>query len=406
MGRHRKLPSEKYGRCHFSVPLREHACACFKDSHFDACGYNLKSIRDYESDAAGRVKDTVWESAYQSFIRGLPSKQRIPCPRNTSYKNYYDLVNKWYDSWDEGESCARGSKGSDRVPLEVLYRIARLVAEGVEGEEGSWVYFEDINEACERVPELRLILSEYSLRPATVFNLLVRKHKLVLFNRPDERDRHARSTLEKRQMCSQIWAGTRPWRTITSPTRSAAPLHINFEWDWYSHFTFMIDAIIFEDSVPAKAPRSQRVFTLNDTTYPPHLLPPKPRIDSTNRAMFYVVLHPHEGVVLGPDLVYTGSKVSEALKGKKDEMLKDWCACCDACRLFKTAYMFYSCLKVGHMCRCWLDLLEGTEQLALLNAQACYRHIEKKHYLVRPCYQTTSWWHLDCLLQSQMLAEH
>jgi hypothetical protein len=87
----------------------------------------------------------------------------------------------------------------------------------------------------------------------------------------------------------------------------------------------MLDAVSFEDCEAGTAFKSAKVYTLNEATYPPHLLPPKQRIDATNRAMFYVVLHPHEGAILGPELVYTGSRVAQADKSKKDDILKPWC---------------------------------------------------------------------------------
>jgi hypothetical protein len=89
----------------------------------------------------------------------------------------------------------------------------------------------------------------------------------------------------------------------------------------------MLDAVAFEDSEVAPKAEEKKCYTLDHETYPPHLLPRKPRIDSTNRVMVYVVLHPHEGIVVGPDIMFTGSKVQESQKEHKDEILKEWCAC-------------------------------------------------------------------------------
>jgi hypothetical protein len=40
--------------------------------------------------------------------------------------------------------------------------------------------------------------------------------------------------------------------------------------------------------------------------------------------MLYVVLHPEVGVVCGPDLVFTGSKVAQVSQKDKGEVLKPW----------------------------------------------------------------------------------
>lgn len=313
--------------------------------------------------------------------------QARPLPRGVTYKNYKDLVRKWYDSWDHGCDCTRESGRCSHVPHDALYHMASLIAAGTEGEEGSWAHFETLDEAFESSEELRNLMSLYHLRSCTVHNLLVRKHRLLKYKKADQRSKHAKSTLLRRQACSAVWAGTKPWLTITTGTRAEANIDVRFEWSWYSNFTFMIDATFFEDGEAASAAAAKRVYSLNEETYPPHLLPPSPRIDATHRAMFYIVLHPHEGVIVGPDLVYTGSKVSEAQKHMKDELLKQWCASC-----FKDVYIL-ECLCVSEldgalMYRCWLDRLEASPDMAQLDDAAGYPHWQKEHFLVRYHYKS------------------
>jgi len=85
----------------------------------------------------------------------------------------------------------------------------------------------------------------------------------------------------------------------------------------------MIDAISFEDS-DAPSSRSTRSYTLRHEIPPPTIVEPKERIDAMNHVMGYTVLHPHEGVICGPDVVFTGRKVPEVHKAKKAQILEKW----------------------------------------------------------------------------------
>ena len=326
MGKHVRPRSERFGRCHFSSEMRKRACSCFKDRHFSCHHYDVRSIRHYKGHGVRGRRDPVWSAAYASFVQGFPTHQQARLPRAVSYKNFKDLVMKWYDSWDRGCDCTRGCERGSHVQHDVLFRLASLVSTGIEQGEGSWKHYEDIRDAADACPELSDLMAKYDLLPTTVHNLLVNKYELLKYTRPDVREKHAPSTHMKRQACSAIWGGRKPWLTLTSATRCQSRIDVYFEWDWYSHFTFMIDAVTFEDSEPAFSAEERKCYTLNGEHYPPHLIPRKPRIDSTNRAMFYIVLHPHEGVILGPDLMLTGSRVQESHKLDKDQIMKEWCA--------------------------------------------------------------------------------
>jgi hypothetical protein len=158
-------------------------------------------------------------------------------------------------------------------------------------------------------------MEEYKPSATTRHKLLVHIHKLIKHKKADERPKYSKTTLQKRQYCSAIWRGEVLWLHRTAaPTRSGEPVPVKLEWDWYSHFTFMIDAVSFEDTGSSSS-KSKNVYTINELTFPPALYEQVKCIDSTSRDMFYVVLPAHEGVVCGLDLVFTGSKVPESQGG-------------------------------------------------------------------------------------------
>jgi hypothetical protein len=325
MGAHPKPASAAHGKCHFLPTMRKRACSWFKAAHFKIYEYDLGSISEYRGKSRGQKRDVVWEEAFKLFVSGQSEYERNALPRQTTYKSYKDLVVKWYDAWERGLDCVRSSHHDANVTYDQLIHLATLLATGHEGDDGSWSHYESVSDAREACAELKSKMEEYKLSATTLHNLLVHKHKLLKQKKADERPKHSKTTLQKRQYCSALWRGEIPWlHSTAAPTRSGEPVPVKFEWDWYSHFTFMIDAVSFEDGGLSSS-KSKNVYSINKLTFPPALYEQVKRIDSTSRAMFYVVLHAHEGVVCGPDLVFTGSKVPETEKASKASILKNWC---------------------------------------------------------------------------------
>lgn len=324
MGAHPKPASAAHGKCHFTPALRMRASSCFKILHHMKYGYDLLSIVDYRGKSKGNQRDVVWDGAFKMFVHGQSQHERDALPRVITYKNYKDCVVKWYDAWDRGLDCVRASLRGANVSYEQLCHLATVLATGNEGEDGSWSHFRSIREARDECEELSSMMDDYKLSESTLHHLLVHKYKLLKYTKADERDKHAASTLLKRQRCSDIWRGAEAWLHSRLPTRAGESVPVYFEWDWYSNFTFMLDAVSFEDGCSSSS-KSKHAYSLNKRTFPPALYEQVKRIDSTSRAMYYVVLHPHEGVVCGPDLMFTGSKVPESRKANKSEILKNWC---------------------------------------------------------------------------------
>ena len=99
-----------------------------------------------------------------------------------------------------------------------------------------------------------------------------------------------------------------PWLYVTNCTRSEADVPEYFDWEYYFNFTFMIDACSFEDGPGSGVTKSK--FIVN-----------------SSKLMYYTVIHPQGGVICGPDLVYTGSKVPVSRSDDKAKILTDWCVC-------------------------------------------------------------------------------
>jgi hypothetical protein len=315
MRAHPKPASATYGKCHFLPTMRKRGRSCFKTMHAMTYSYNVGSISEYRGKTRGQQRDVVWEGAFKLFVLWQSEHERDALPRQTTYKSLKDLVVKWYDAWNRGLDCVRSSHQDAHVTYDQLLHLATLLATGHDGDDGSWSHYEIFNDAREACAELKSKMEECKPSATTLHKLLVHIHKLLKHKKADGRSKHWKKTLQKRQYCSAIWRGEVPWLHRTAaPTRSGEPVRLKLEWDWYSHFTFMIDAVSFEDSGSSSS-KSKNVYSINEFTFPPALYEQVKHIDSTGRGMFYVVLPAHEGVVCGPDLVFTGSKVHESQQG-------------------------------------------------------------------------------------------
>lgn len=152
----KRKPKDPRGpKCHFKPWMRVRACSCFKAAHVDLHRYDIGSIRDYTGRAvAGGSRDPTWDAAFESFVNSQSAHEKKEIPRKTTYKNYKDLVKKWYDTWQAGSSCERASARGSHVRTEELIRIAQLVSQGTEGADGSWSHFSSIIQAADECQEL------------------------------------------------------------------------------------------------------------------------------------------------------------------------------------------------------------------------------------------------------------
>lgn len=319
-------PKSNSGRSHFSEAQHDEACAFFSSAFKNKRGRS-PSIADISGPTAlskkGRSGDPVWREAFEGFLLAQRKEHRLI----TNKKQYRNVVRAWVKRFGERAFMGRIGAGRACALSAAEVQLAARVLGSPIVEADSCRYFETIPDciaSSEHGHRLQDLVDRKGISPLSLHRLLVHKLKVLTFNKCDVRDELPESTLHQRRKCADVWAGRATWLENPSVTRGGPPMKVYFKWKYYFEFTFMIDAISFEDGVHSGG-HNQRVYKLVDTTFAPQLACKKKSIATSSKMMFYVLIHRHGGIVGGPWLMYSGSRVSHTQAAHKGAILAPWC---------------------------------------------------------------------------------
>lgn len=322
-------PKCNSGRSHWSEEQRANACSFYRAA-FKRHYRNHPSKRDRSPTAEdladalrGRCGDPVWSAAWHDYQLAQRKSEHRPL---TSMRQYQKTVRAWLTRYSCGEGTSRG--GTDRLcPLSQseLDLAERALSTPIKVGD-SCIYFQTVGQCIEQSPlgpKLQELLARKNLRPQTLHRLLVKDLHILAYKKCDMREELAQTTLLQRRKTADVWARRKPWLFRSSPTRSNH-LPVFFDWEWYFDYTFMIDAVSFEDGILSGG-SSPNVYQSISNRYGPQLLKRKKGIASTSKMMFYVMIHRHGGIIAGPSLVFSGSKVPQHMATQKASILAPWC---------------------------------------------------------------------------------
>ena len=318
MGAHKKEKSKLKG--HFDDELRRHACSSFKSAHVTVRNRIPDKKRLRVGKKASGVPDAVWSKAIENFEAGKPSSSAGQ--RKVERRSFKKIVERWYNRWDEGKACLRVCKSGCVLSESEIELAVRVI--GTPKQQGkSWVHFETIQQAIKSdgAAALRDVLQRKQLTASTLHKLLVDDLKRLNHNVADRRPRLPPGTLASRERAAEVWGRRAPWLTL--PVQGAI-VSTYFDWEFYFNFTFMIDACSFEDGPGLGKAKSKKVYSIPGKLWGPELDEPEQTIAKGTKLMVYVVIHPHGGLIVGPDLVITGSKVPASDSNQKNSILTEW----------------------------------------------------------------------------------
>jgi hypothetical protein len=113
-------------------------------------------------------------------------------------------------------------------------------------------------------------------------------------------------------------------------------------------------------------------------------------VDTTTQLMFYVMLHPRGGIIAGPSLMHSGSRVPQAQVSQKFTKLEPWCVPSiqqqSGCETLVCSALSILGLGVISLvvCRLWLEKLRRSGRLAAVEASLGYKVRRKEEYKVLP----------------------
>lgn len=335
----RPVPRDRRGTCHFSPETCERACACFFSAYDDEYGKNPDKcgLPTFESGCKG---DRLISTAYQRFMRqhsrdGKLISQNRGCTR----KAYVHLLHDHWDSYSRDRKCPRKSrKKGINLTDEEGREMARLLGTPVNNN-GSYERYQNIDEAIKRNQRIRN-LAEKSNATCSMLHTWLTELVPALRLAPDDcAPKHCASTLKKRQHCAAVLRGESPWieralsyscRRVSMPNGPAEKMPVMWQHEWFGPHTYMLDATTFLNKQGAASEPHGCVYTLTDEVFPPRLVRADKRISQATSIMVYCVIHKHLGLVVGPDIMFTGTKLPQSKKDKEEQFaqagVKTWYA--------------------------------------------------------------------------------
>lgn len=326
---------------HFPPHLREAACEALFQSYLSHHKIRWDNRVLPELDR-GPTGDAVLTAAYNAFMAAHSRNGLlIGHPRPCSRKAYRQLLYRHFNAWARTRRCpSRSRKKPVSLSAEEVRELARELATPMR-EGNSYIRFTSLADAASCRPRVRALMLKSG---ATELKL----HKWLLANVPELKykpeDRApvlAPSTLQKREILADILAQRRPWFTRLSHRARLAVesgsadtdclfhnasdphelVNVFFEPDFYSQFTFVIDAACFTDE-QGDMHDHPMCYSSSEDVFPPHLVPGDPPVSRTRSIMVYCIIHKWGGMICGPDVICTGTKLEKSSL-PKDQQLRE-----------------------------------------------------------------------------------
>lgn len=278
--------------------------------------------------AQGTSKLRVGSSRDGPVARGLQLFKKLTfadpgdaaTAQNMDKQKYNQLINTWAKGYFDGTNreCKRRRTPPAGLSAAQKKELCYLLSTPEPTDHGprAWRSLEEALESHPKKERILELVTAAGMSHETLIKDLMATGRLTR-TFADKVPALAPRTRSKRQQCAAIWRGEVPWLGV-EPGKLPQPWTIEFElgvataiwftepWNIFRYFTFIIDASSKTDE---EGPSHKKVKAFYD---PLRIFPPEEtRRDQSGtdarKIMWYIVIHPILGLVVGPDFMYWGS---------------------------------------------------------------------------------------------------
>ena len=333
-------------RKHYDKAIIKAVVDAVRNNMGDVKWDQLKAGRQvrHKRGCAGDSELTLARAAFARAMKDHPQFNRV------TPKVFVDLARRWGPRYH-----AVGEKGIEtvrvreaRLSIEDLETAANILGTPYNDDEDDPHYWRSahdcLNTEHPQQAQFKEIFEKSKFKTSAGFEktLLAKCSHIIVKKKADIRDKLCKDTAKSRRDCSDVWGHRKAWRKRTRSdmesegegvrTRAAEAEQTEEElmWDWefYKRFTFMIDATTFDDK-PVTRRNYQRAIMLKNLIHPPEVQKAPPSLNNSTSIMVYTIIHPHLGVVLGPEVMYTGSTTkagnNQGGKSRHTSEFPYWC---------------------------------------------------------------------------------
>lgn len=315
------VPSDPRGTAHFTEKTKICACQCYFDAYYEIYKVRLDHC-PLPKLVTGRRGDPVISKAYESFMAvGTVDGVVIGEQRGCTRKAYIKLLHRYWPEYAATRSCPPPTrKKAINLTVAEGKELAKLVATPVKDASGSYSCWSCLADAKEKLPRVKALVDKAGATDRVLHDWLLDIEPDLRFGCQDTAFRLAPTTLKKRRECAEKWRGDACWfervppfktRRVSKPEGCSTMQPVTWDPAWFGQHTFMLDATHFcnKDASMKDPDITTKVYSMRGEVYPPRLVDaPKP-ISQATSIMVYTVIHKELGLVLGPDIMFTGTKL-------------------------------------------------------------------------------------------------
>lgn len=369
------LRKSNKGCTRFSLEVRAAVCDSYYTSFYRIEGVRFEDYVGWKR-KRGREGDRVLDEAWRCFEAQHTRNGRLLLqPRSINKEAFRRLIDRHFPSWIAQRRCpSKPRKKIVNLTAAELHELAELLATPIE-KGGKTMRFQSIEAAVAEaaiVPRISALVDKSGCGDCTD---ILQRHLLQsvpeLHLGPEDRTQKlCQKTLKDRQALADVLAGRVPWivRPSTVPVRSSrtAPITsttqatpamekaasdtaerlLEFYWQpEFMDFVFMLDATHFSDKEGPIHARAPHVFYSTRDVYGPTEVERDKSITETTSIMVYCLIHKHLGLVLGPDVMYTGTRFKKCSKPKQQLFREHGIETWYATSLYRVGASMWQCIS-------------------------------------------------------------
>lgn len=346
---HRQAPG------HFQARVREACCEAFFTAFFDLTDKKprIEPLENLRGNSEGhRALLLAWKRFTRAHMHeGTLFWQQ----RGMTKKDFCKILHRYWKTWNETRECnSKSRKKEPTLTWPEWEQLHKAVTTPLQVD-GKTVRFASLKEVQQKLPWVKDLCDKSGLGYQPLVDGLRDRFPSIHYGPEDRAARLCPKTFTARQHLADVWAARAPWlllpqeEPVNDIRRSERlkiqdpedehegdddddavdPVRVYWNPKWMEQFGFMLDATSFTNAEGPLTRKPRHVYYDVNDVYGPTEEPPNPSISQTISIMVYTVIHKHLGVVVGPDIMYTGTRLKKSTKHKEkqfaDEGVKTWC---------------------------------------------------------------------------------
>lgn len=327
------------GQPHFLPKVREQVCEHYHLAylrHTGVCLDNTTLPKRTRGCKGDKVVDAAWKTFNQTHVCNGRLRAQ---PRGITKDAFRKILIKYFAAWSKDRACPSASR---KKPINLTdaetERLAKLLATPRDVGENK-IYFDNIEEAARFKPEIRKLFEKSNATAEVLHQHLLATVPGLCYGPEDRAVWLCNSTLKGRRKLCDVWVGDhywfvqRAWKVPRISTRASVhfsealqqgaasppPREVFWEPRWFGQHTFMIDATTFSDKEGPMHSRARHVYYDNTDVHEGTQVKPDPSPSQTTSIMVYCVIHKYLGLVLGPEIMFTGTKLKLSKQDKETQ---------------------------------------------------------------------------------------